>query len=82
MLLTKMLLALVSLLEGPSLPKEPAGWLAVVSIAVFSTLLPIVFFFAGMQRIGANDAATLSTLEPVVTLLLAYVFLAEVLCAR
>ncbi len=71
----------VMLLEGPSLPKEQIGWLAVASIAVFSTLMPIVFFFAGMRRIGANDASTLSTLEPVVTLLLAYVFLAETLGA-
>jgi len=71
----------VMLLEGPCLPRESIGWLAVASIAVFSTLLPIVFFFAGMRRIGANDAATLSTLEPVVTLLLAYVFLAETLGA-
>lgn len=69
------------LLEGPSLPQESIGWLAVASIAVFSTLIPIVFFFAGMRRIGANDASTLSTLEPVVTLLLAYIFLAETLAA-
>lgn len=69
------------LLEGPSLPRESIGWLAVASIAVFSTLMPIVFFFAGMRRIGANDASTLSTLEPVVTLLLAYIFLAETLGA-
>jgi drug/metabolite transporter (DMT)-like permease len=66
-------------LEGPCLPREPAGWLAVASITVFSTLMPIVFFFAGMRRIGANDASTLSTFEPVVTLLLAYFFLAETL---
>lgn len=66
-------------LEGPCFPKGPVGWLAVASIALFSTLMPIVFFFAGMRRIGANDASTLSTLEPVVTLLLAYFFLGETL---
>jgi drug/metabolite transporter (DMT)-like permease len=66
-------------LEGPCFPGEAAGWLAVASITVFSTLMPIVFFFAGMRRIGANDASTLSTFEPVVTLLLAYFFLAETL---
>lgn len=64
-------------LEGPGLPKTPAGWFAAGAIAVVSTLMPIVFFFAGMRRLGANDAATLSTLEPVVTLLLAYLFLGE-----
>lgn len=63
--------------EGPSYPGTSAGWLAVAAIAVVSTLMPIVFFFAGMRRLGAGDASTLSTLEPVVTLLLAYVFLGE-----
>jgi drug/metabolite transporter (DMT)-like permease len=66
-------------LKGPCFPKEPIGWLAVASIALFSTLMPIVFFFAGMRRVGAGDASTLSTLEPVVTLLLAYFFLGEIL---
>lgn len=63
--------------EGPSYPGTSDGWLAVAAIAVVSTLMPIVFFFAGMRRLGAGDASTLSTLEPVVTLLLAYVFLGE-----
>ena len=66
-------------LEGPCFPTERAGWLAIAAIAVVSTLMPIVFFFAGMRRVGANDASTLSTLEPVVTLLLAYLFLGETL---
>lgn len=65
--------------EGPCFPKDTVGWMAVISIVIFSTLMPIVFFFAGMRRIGANDASTLSTLEPVVTLLLAYFFLGEIL---
>ena len=67
------------IIEGQCFPKETVGWLAVGAIAIFSTLMPITFFFAGMRRIGANDAATLSTLEPVVTLLLAYFFLNETL---
>jgi len=67
--------------SGPCFPEGSLGWLAVASIAVLSTLIPIVFFFAGMSRIGAGDASTLSTLEPVVTLLLAYFFLGETLGA-
>jgi drug/metabolite transporter (DMT)-like permease len=66
-------------LEGPCFPKDMTGWAAVASIGVFSTLMPIVFFFAGMRRLGAGDATTLSTFEPVVTLLLAYLFLGETL---
>ncbi len=79
MLSAAAIFGMAMVIEGPFFPKETVGWLAVAAIAIFSTLMPIVFFFAGMRRIGANDASTLSTLEPVVTLFLAYFFLGEVL---
>jgi len=60
-------------------PSGITAWGAVAGIALFSTVIPIVGFFAGMQRLGAADAATLSTLEPVVTLALAAVILGETL---
>lgn len=65
------------LLDGGSWPGSVPGWGAVAGIAILATVVPMVGFFAGMQRLGATDAATLSTLEPVVTLLLAAVFLGE-----
>ena len=71
--------ALATLLSGPHWPANPSGWLAVFAIAILATTIPIVGFFAGMQRLGATDAATLSTLEPVVTLLLAFFVLDETL---
>jgi drug/metabolite transporter (DMT)-like permease len=79
MLSAAFIFGMAMVIEGPCFPKDTTGWMAVASIAVFSTLMPIVFFFAGMRRIGAGDASTLSTLEPVVTLLLAYFFLGETL---
>jgi len=62
---------------GPAWPQGLAGWSAVVAIAVVSTVVAMVTFFAGMQKLGAADAATLSTLEPVVTFVLAATFLGE-----
>lgn len=62
---------------GLALPQSWLGWAAVLAIAVFSTLLAIVGFFKGLAALGAADASTLSTLEPVVTILLAAVFLGE-----
>ena len=70
-----------ALVEGVRWPGTTGGWLAVAGIAVFGTALAIVTFFAGVQRIGAGDAATLSTLEPVVALVLAFFFLGEQLGA-
>ena len=61
----------------PTWPATLGGWGAVVSISLFSTVLAIVGFLAAMQRLGAADAATFSTLEPIVTVLLAALFLGE-----
>lgn len=62
---------------GPVWPATTAGWVGVACIALFSTALAIIGFFAAMRHLGAADAATFSTLEPVVTIALAAVFLGE-----
>lgn len=51
------------------------GWLG--AIAVVSTVGAIVLFFAGLGRVGSTSAAILSTMEPVSTVLLAYLVLSE-----
>lgn len=63
--------------EGLALPHSLAGWLAVLAIAIFSTLLAILGFFKGLEKLGASDASTLSTLEPLVTIGLALLVLGE-----
>lgn len=62
---------------GLFLPQSSAGWLAVVAIALFSTLLAIFGFFKGLAKLGAADASTLSTMEPLITLGLAALVLGE-----
>ncbi|HEY46305.1 MAG: hypothetical protein AMJ88_05410 [Anaerolineae bacterium SM23_ 63] len=44
---------------------------------IFSTILPLSTFLAGMARIGPTAASLLSTLEPAFTVLLAMVLLGE-----
>lgn len=66
---------------GSALPSSPKAWLALGGIAFFSTAVAIIAFFAGMARLGAADAATLSTLEPVVTIVLAALCLRETISA-
>lgn len=63
--------------EGFMLPKSLEAWLAVLAIAIFSTLLAILGFFKGLEKLGASDASTLSTLEPLVTIGLALLVLGE-----
>ncbi|MBO4120093.1 DMT family transporter [Cupriavidus gilardii] len=61
----------------PQFPADAGGWLALAAIALLSTVLAILTFFAGLQRLGAAQASMLSTLEPVVTVLLAALLLGE-----
>jgi len=65
--------------NGPHLPATGAGWAVIGSIVLIATVLPVVAFLAGLERIGPTNAAMLSTLEPVVTVLLAAMLLRETL---
>ena len=57
--------------KGMHLPASSSGWLAMLGIIIISTIIPVVTFLAGLEIIGPTNAAMLSTLEPVVTVLLA-----------
>lgn len=63
--------------QRPAFPGTVGGWGAVAGLAVISTVVAITTFFAGMERLGAADASTLSTLEPAVTAGLAAAVLGE-----
>jgi drug/metabolite transporter (DMT)-like permease len=66
-----------ALAQGPTWPRTPAGWLAVLGIAIISTVAAIVLFLAGLERVGPTRASVLSTVEPVCTILLAAALLGE-----
>jgi drug/metabolite transporter (DMT)-like permease len=57
--------------KGVHLPSTNTGWLNIAGIVLVATVIPVVTFLAGLERIGPTNAAMLSTLEPVVTVLLA-----------
>jgi drug/metabolite transporter (DMT)-like permease len=57
--------------NGVNLPQSNTGWLAMLGMIVFSTIIAITTFLAGLEIVGPTNAAMLSTLEPVVTVLLA-----------
>jgi len=67
----------VVVVKGFHPPTTGTGWAAVLAIAVFCTVLAILFFFEGLERIGPVRASVSSTVEPVFTLLLAAVVLGE-----
>ncbi|MBK8618348.1 MAG: DMT family transporter [Anaerolineales bacterium] len=57
--------------NGAHFPASNTGWLSMLGIIVLSTIIPVVTFLAGLEIIGPTNAAMLSTLEPIVTVLLA-----------
>jgi drug/metabolite transporter (DMT)-like permease len=59
------------------LDMSPAGWFWGSAIAVVSTVVAIVAFFAGLRLVGPSRAAIVSTVEPAVTVLLAALILLE-----
>jgi drug/metabolite transporter (DMT)-like permease len=71
--------SLLMMMNGAHLPQTAWGWIDIGAIVIFATVIPVVTFLAGLKRIGASNAAMFSTLEPVVTVLLAALLLGEIL---
>ena len=70
--------AVVAVVSGSlRLPAGGAQWAAVTAIAVIPTMFAITAFLAGMPRVGATRTALLSTVEPVVTVSLAFALLGD-----
>jgi drug/metabolite transporter (DMT)-like permease len=78
--------AAISLTAGSALlgdlrPGEltAAGWGWLACLGVISTVVAISLFFAGLRRVGPTTAAILATIEPLVTVLLAFLVFGETL---
>ncbi|HEY8239255.1 MAG TPA: DMT family transporter [Candidatus Limnocylindrales bacterium] len=66
-------------LGQPVLPAQipPGAWFGLVGIGVVSTFIAVLAFYAGAHRIGAARASIVSTVEPIWTISLASLLLAE-----
>lgn len=62
--------------SGFSPPGDYQGWIGILGVAVFFTL-GFLGFFVGVRMIGPSRAACLTNIEPVVTITLAILLLAE-----
>lgn len=67
----------LTLINGAHFPTTSSGWWSMAGIVLLATVIPVVTFLAGLERIGPTNASLLSTLEPVVTVLLASWLFAE-----
>lgn len=64
-------------IHGIDLPHQFSGWLAILALGLISTIIALGTFFAGIKLLGASTASMLSTLEPVVTIVLSMMILQE-----
>jgi drug/metabolite transporter (DMT)-like permease len=58
-------------------PQTTGGWAAVIGLAIISTVVAMITFFIGLNKLGPTRASTLSTFEPVVSVALAALILGE-----
>jgi drug/metabolite transporter (DMT)-like permease len=63
--------------KGLNMPQTLVGWGGILAIALISTVIAIIAFFAGLKRVGPTNASMLSTFEPVTTVVLAAIVFGE-----
>jgi drug/metabolite transporter (DMT)-like permease len=68
---------LTALMLGLSTPDHLTGWLLVFALGIFGTLVPLMAMNAGLQMIGAARGSLINTLQPVVAVLFATLFLGD-----
>lgn len=75
---TAVVLSAVAAARGQlNVPATPESWAISVGIAVVPTMIAISLFLAGLPRVGAARASLISTLELVVTVILAILILGD-----
>ena len=76
---TLIILLLAVPARGLQLPQNPATVLGLLSIATLGTVLPVFATNIAIQRIGPARASLVSTIEPVLAMLVAMILLGEVI---
>ncbi|MBG0770739.1 MAG: EamA family transporter [Anaerolineaceae bacterium] len=66
-------------LYGFSAPQSLKGWVYLFTMGIVGTLVPIFAMNIGIQMLGSARSSVVSTLQPVVAVLISTVFLHEVL---
>jgi len=53
------------------------SWLLIIAFSIFGTVVPFLFSYAGMKRVGPSMLAVITTLEPVLAITMGIIFLNE-----
>jgi drug/metabolite transporter (DMT)-like permease len=75
------LLLLLMPVRSPDFDVSVGAWGWALGAVFIAAVFPIACFYTGVRRVGASVAGLLSTAEPLVTVMLAYIVLGESLTA-
>ncbi len=76
-----LVLVLLLPLRSPDFDVSSEAWVWALGAVFVAAVFPIACFYTGVKRVGASVAGLLSTAEPLVTVILAYIVLDESLTA-
>lgn len=78
---TLIIMCLLLPLRGLQFPQNPLTAILLIGIAVFGTVLPVFGVNIAVQRIGATQASLVSTIEPIMSMIVSMLILSEVIVA-
>lgn len=74
---TAIVYAVLTVATDSPRPTAPIGWLGVVCLALISTVMSLTLFLAGLRLVGPVRASTLSTVEALSAVIVAWAFMGE-----
>ena len=78
---TLFIMLILILLRGLQFPQNPLTVMLLLGIGVFGTVLPVFGVNIAVQRIGAAQASLVSTVEPIMSMIVSMLILSEVIFA-
>jgi drug/metabolite transporter (DMT)-like permease len=65
--------------QGLEMPASGTAWVFLVLLVIFSTTVPHFSFTSGIQKLGAAQSGIVASVEPLLTVFFAYLFLGQTL---
>lgn len=62
---------------SPIFPQNAKSWWIIVALTLFGTVMPFMFSYAGLKRVGPSLLSIITTIEPVLAITIGIVFLHE-----
>lgn len=69
----------MGLVFGFNIPDDQHGWLLLISLGVFGTMVPILALNHGIHMLGAARSSVIMTVQPVMTVILSTILLGDLL---